>query len=358
MMTWHNTASLHARVGEVTARIAERSHERRARYLDRIEKAADAGPRRQALGCANQAHGFAACHPGDKAMLRGGRGPNLAIVTAYNDMLSAHQPYETYPEQIRAAARRGGRDGAGRRWRPRHVRRRHSGRGGHGALPLLPRGHRAVDGGLACRTRPTMPRSISASATRSCPASSSARSTFGHLPAVFIPAGPMTSGLPNDEKARIRQLFSEGKVSREALLEAEAASYHGPGDVHLLRHRQHEPDDDGDHGAAPARRLLRQSEHAAARCALTTRRRASRAMAITALGNDFTPGRADARRKACLRERHRRAACHGRLDQSHDAHRRHGGGGRASQLTWRRFLRPCRRRAAADARLSRTARRM
>jgi phosphogluconate dehydratase len=95
-------------VQAVTERIIERSRPSRARYLERIAAAASKGPQRRALGCANQAHGFAACQPGDKAVLRGGDGPSLAIVTAYNDMLSAHQPYERFPELIRAAAREAG----------------------------------------------------------------------------------------------------------------------------------------------------------------------------------------------------------------------------------------------------------
>ena len=95
------------RIGEVTERIIARSHENRSRYLDRIAAAAGHAPRAR-LGCANQAHGFAACSPGDKARLAAGRAPNLAIVTAYNDMLSAHQPYERFPELIREAAREAG----------------------------------------------------------------------------------------------------------------------------------------------------------------------------------------------------------------------------------------------------------
>src|SRR5665213_2793318 len=97
--------TLHARVGEVTERIAKRSRDTRRRYLDQIERAVSQGPARKALGCANFAHGFAACGPGDKQALRDGVAPNLAIVTAYNDMLSAHQPFERFPELVRAAAR-------------------------------------------------------------------------------------------------------------------------------------------------------------------------------------------------------------------------------------------------------------
>jgi phosphogluconate dehydratase len=101
-------ATINSRVGEVTERIARRSHDRRARYLDQIAAAASTTPLRQHLGCANQAHGFAACGATDKTMLRNGKSANLAIVTAYNDMLSAHQPYERFPELIRSAARAAG----------------------------------------------------------------------------------------------------------------------------------------------------------------------------------------------------------------------------------------------------------
>ena len=97
--------TLNARVGEITERIVRRSRDARRRYLDQIEAAVSQGPTRKKLGCANFAHGFAACGPGDKQALRDGVAPNLAIVTAYNDMLSAHQPFERYPDLIRAAAR-------------------------------------------------------------------------------------------------------------------------------------------------------------------------------------------------------------------------------------------------------------
>ena len=141
------TTQLNARVGEVTNRIVERSRSSRQAYLARIDAAVAGGPARKRLGCANFAHGFAACAPGDKEALREGTGANLAIVTAYNDMLSAHQPYARFPDLIKEAARAVGRLGPGRGRRARHVRRRHPGRAGHGAFPFLARRHRAVDGG-------------------------------------------------------------------------------------------------------------------------------------------------------------------------------------------------------------------
>ena len=148
-MSQNGSTALNARLGEVTQRIVNRSHDGRQRYLDRIAAAAEAGPRRQRLGCANQAHGFAACGVGDKSMLRDGGGANLAIVTAYNDMLSAHQPYETYPEMIRRAAREAGGVAQVAGVRAGHVRRHHARRGRHGTVAVLARSHRARDRRLA-----------------------------------------------------------------------------------------------------------------------------------------------------------------------------------------------------------------
>ena len=134
----------------------------------RIDKAASQGVARKKLGCANFAHGFAACAPGDKAALKEGEAPNLAIVTAYNDMLSAHQPYERFPDIIKRGGARGGRDGAGRRRRAGHVRRRHPGRGRHGAVACSRATSSRCRRRSRCRTRCSTRRSISASATRSC----------------------------------------------------------------------------------------------------------------------------------------------------------------------------------------------
>ena len=153
--------TIHARVAEVTERIVARSHDARSRYLGRIDAAAEqAKTPRAKLGCANQAHAFAAAPANDKARLAVGRTPNLGIVTAYNDMLSAHQPYETYPELIRRAARAAGGHRAGGGRRAGHVRRRHPGRGRDGAVALLARRDRARHRGrpfasnLRCRRLP------------------------------------------------------------------------------------------------------------------------------------------------------------------------------------------------------------
>ena len=286
MLTWHSTTPLHARVGEVTARIVERSHDKRQRYLGRIEAAAAKGPRRQALGCANQAHGFAACHPGDKAMLRSGEGANLAIVTAYNDMLSAHQPYQTYPELIREAARQAGGAAQVAGGVPAMCDGVTQGEAGM-ELSLFSREVIALSTAVALSHQTFDAAVYLGICDKIVPGLVIGALAFGHLPAVFIPAGPMTSGLANDEKARIRQLFSEGKVGRAELLEAEASSYHGPGTCTF-------------YGTANTNQMMMEimglhlpgasfvNPDTPLREALTTAA-AKRAMAITALGNDYTP---------------------------------------------------------------------
>ncbi len=221
-------SSVKARIGEVTERIAKRSYDTRQRYLERIAAAAQNRPVRQSLGCANQAHGFAACGPSDKSMLREGVGANLAIVTAYNDMLSAHQPYEHYPEIIRKALHEANAVGQVAGGVPAMCDGVTQGQDGM-ELSLLSReviamsaavglSHNMFDGALFLGV-----------CDKIVPGLTMAALSFGHLPAVFVPSGPMASGLPNKEKVRIRQLYAEGKVDRMALLESEAASYHAPG---------------------------------------------------------------------------------------------------------------------------------
>ena len=161
--------TLHARVGEVTERIIAQKPRPPLR-LSRAHRRARTSRARIAakLSCGNLAHGFAACGAGDKAHLAGDVVPNLAIVTAYNDMLSAHQPYERFPDLIREAARRGRRRGAGGGRRAGDVRRRHAGPARHGAVALLARRDRACRPASRCRTTCSTRRSFSASATRSC----------------------------------------------------------------------------------------------------------------------------------------------------------------------------------------------
>ena len=185
-------------------------------------------PRRAGLGCANQAHGFAACGPEQKVALRGRERAQLAIISAYNDMLSAHQPFEAYPEIIRRAAQRSG--GVAQV---------------AGGVPAMcdgiTQGYPGMELSLFSRDVVAMATAVGLShdvfdgvvmlgvCDKIVPGLLIGALQFGHLPAALIPAGPMSSGLPNSEKKRLRNLYAEGKIDREALLDAEAASYHGAG---------------------------------------------------------------------------------------------------------------------------------
>src|SRR5208282_4173798 len=218
---------LNARMGEVTQRIAGRSRDSRRAYLDRIDDAVAKGPARKRLGCANFAHGFAAC-AGDKKALRDGTGPNLAIVTAYNDMLSAHQPFARFPDLIKEAARAVGGSAQVA-----------------GGVPAMcdgvTQGEKGMELSLFSRDVIALATAVALShdmfdaavylgiCDKIVPGLLIGALSFGHLPAVFLPAGPMPSGLPNDEKSKIRQLFAEGKATRADLLAAEAEAYHAPG---------------------------------------------------------------------------------------------------------------------------------
>ena len=276
----------HASIEAITARIVERSKPHREVYLDRVKQAASRKPHRSTLGCANLAHGFAVCSPAEKAALTGDVVPNLGIITAYNDMLSAHQPFEKYPAIIRqAAAEAGGIAQVA------------------GAVPAMcdgvTQGMAGMELSLFSRDAIAMAAGIGLShnmfdaavylgvCDKIVPGLVIAALSFGHLPAVFVPAGPMTSGLPNDEKARIRQLYAEGKVTRAELLEAESKSYHGPGTCTFYGTANsnqmlmeimgfHMPGSSFINPGTPLREAL-------------TREATKRALAITALGNEFTP---------------------------------------------------------------------
>ncbi len=275
-----------AAIEAVTARIRERSKPSRELYLARLDKAAGRGPHRTVLSCGNLAHGFAACSPGDKAALAGDRAANLGIITSYNDMLSAHQPFETFPALIKAAAHEAG--GVAQV---------------AGGVPAMcdgvTQGRPGMELSLFSRDLIAMAAAVGLShdmfdaavylgvCDKIVPGLVIAALTFGHLPAIFIPAGPMTSGLPNDEKARIRQLYAEGKVGRDELLEAESKSYHGPGTCTF-------------YGTANSNQMLMEimglhlpgasfvNPGTPLRDALT-KEAARRALEITALGNDYRP---------------------------------------------------------------------
>lgn len=220
--------TVHHTVGEVTRRIAERSAETRGAYLERMAAQMHRGPARRRLACANLAHGFAATEPADKEALRGLVKPNLAIVSSYNDMLSAHKPFEDYPAQIKAAALRAGAIAQVAGGVPAMCDGITQGRAGM-QLSLFSRDVIAMSTAIALSHDMFDAALLLGVCDKIVPGMLIGALSFGHLPAVFIPAGPMASGLPNGEKARIRQMYAEGKVGREALLDAEAASYHGRG---------------------------------------------------------------------------------------------------------------------------------
>jgi phosphogluconate dehydratase len=220
--------SLHPRVRAVTERIRERSRESRAAYLERIAAQAANEPARKRLSCTNLAHGFAASAAPDKQALKELRWPNLAIVTAYNDMLSAHQPYERFPGLIRAAAREAGATAQVAGGVPAMCDGVTQGQPGM-ELSLFSRDVIAMSTGIALSHGMFDAALCLGVCDKIVPGLLIGALSFGQLPVVFVPAGPMPSGLPNKEKARLRQQFAEGKVGRDALLESETGSYHSAG---------------------------------------------------------------------------------------------------------------------------------
>ena len=273
-------------ISAVTEKIAQRSKAARRRYLDKIDAAIATTPKRKSLGCANIAHGFAACGTQDKNALRNGNAPNLAIVTAYNDMLSAHQPFETYPETIRAAARAAGGTAQVAGGVPAMCDGVTQGETGM-ELSLFSRDVIALSTAVALSHQMFDAAVYLGVCDKIVPGLIIGALSFGHLPAVFIPAGPMTSGLGNDEKAKIRQLYAEGKIGRAELLDAEARSYHGPGTCTFYGTANsnqmlmeimglHLPGSTFVNPGTPLREAI-------------TRESAKRALAITALGNDYRP---------------------------------------------------------------------
>ncbi|MBC7477869.1 MAG: phosphogluconate dehydratase [Pseudorhodobacter sp.] len=218
---------LHPTLARVTDRIRERSLTSRAAYLQRIAQAKSEGPARAHLSCGNQAHAYAAM-TADKPALTAARVPNIGVVTAYNDMLSAHQPYEHYPEIIRATARRLGATAQVAGGVPAMCDGVTQGRAGM-ELSLFSRDVIAMAAGIALSHNVFDAALFLGVCDKIVPGLVIAAASFGHLPAVFVPAGPMTSGIPNDEKSRVRNAFANGTASREDLMAAEMASYHGIG---------------------------------------------------------------------------------------------------------------------------------
>jgi len=219
---------MHSVIQQVTDRIIARSQVSRAIYLKRVEQARMKGPHRGALACGNLAHGFAACNAQEKADLRSLIKANIGIISSYNDMLSAHQPYEAYPAVIKQAIADVGSVAQFAGGVPAMCDGVTQGQPGM-ELSLLSRdviamsaavglSHNMFDGGLMLGI-----------CDKIVPGLLMAALSFGHLPFVFIPAGPMPSGIPNKEKARVRQLYAEGKVGKAELLDSESASYHSAG---------------------------------------------------------------------------------------------------------------------------------
>ena len=213
---------------KVTANIVARSRVTRAAYLEKIDRARGHGPHRKRLSCGNLAHGFAACSSDDKAAIRGSVHPNIAIVTAYNDMLSAHQPYERYPELIRRTAREFGATAQVAGGVPAMCDGVTQGQGGM-ELSLFSRDVIALSTAVSLSHDMFDAAMFLGICDKIVPGLLIGALAFGHLPAIFVPAGPMPSGIGNDQKSKVRQLYAEGKASRAELLEAEAASYHAPG---------------------------------------------------------------------------------------------------------------------------------
>ncbi|MDR9455134.1 MAG: phosphogluconate dehydratase [Spiribacter sp.] len=215
-------------VEQVTDRIRERSQGSRGDYLRRLDAAAAEGPVRSSLSCTNLAHAFAAAPDGDKAALKGLQRPNVGIVSAYNDMLSAHQPLERFPALLKQAVREAGGTAQFAGGVPAMCDGVTQGQPGM-ELSLFSRDVIAMATGVALSHNTFDAGLCLGVCDKIVPGLLIGALHFGHLPFVFVPAGPMPSGMPNDEKARIRGLFAEGKVGRDALLESESQSYHGPG---------------------------------------------------------------------------------------------------------------------------------
>ncbi|MDB5367769.1 MAG: Phosphogluconate dehydratase [Rhodospirillales bacterium] len=219
---------IHPTVARVTERVQARSAATRAAYEARMQHAAANVPARSSLSCGNLAHGFAASGTEDKLALKRTRRPNIAIVSSYNDMLSAHQPFERFPAIIKDAVRTVGAVAQFAGGVPAMCDGVTQGRTGM-ELSLFSRDTIAMATGIALSHAMFDGALMLGICDKIVPGLVIASAVFGHLPIIFVPGGPMTTGLSNSEKSRVRQLFAEGKVGRDELLEAESASYHGPG---------------------------------------------------------------------------------------------------------------------------------
>ena len=276
---------LNSIVEDVTARIVKRSKDTRKTYLDRMRAAAQDGPRRGHLTCGNQAHAFAAMEAQKDALVEA-QAPNIGIVTSYNDMLSAHKPFEDFPRQIKEIAMQNGGTVQVAGGVPAMCDGVTQGQVGM-ELSLFSRDVIALSAGVALSHNTFDSALYLGVCDKIVPGLVIAAATFGYLPGIFLPAGPMTSGLPNDEKAKVRQEFAQGKVGREELMAAEMASYHGPGTCTF-------------YGTANSNQMLMEfmglhlpgasfvNPHTELRDALTAAG-TKRALEITNLGNDYRP---------------------------------------------------------------------
>lgn len=218
---------LNPTIARVTERIIKRSEDTRSAYIERMKALGDQGPRRAHLTCGNQAHAYAAMGS-DQAALMAERQPNLGIVTAYNDMLSAHQPFQRFPDLIKDAAREHGATAQVAGGVPAMCDGVTQGQMGM-ELSLFSRDVIAMAAGIALSHNTFDAAIYLGVCDKIVPGLVMATGTFGFLPSIFLPAGPMPSGLPNDEKAKVRQKFAKGEVGRDELMRAEMASYHSPG---------------------------------------------------------------------------------------------------------------------------------
>lgn len=270
---------------QITQRIIERSKPTREAYLAKIDRAIDQGPKRAHLTCGNQAHAYAAMGD-DKGALVDARAPNLGIVTAYNDMLSAHQPFATYPDLIKQAARAVGATAQVAGGVPAMCDGVTQGQTGM-ELSLFSRDVIALAAGVGLSHNTFDAAVFLGVCDKIVPGLIIAAATFGHIPSVFLPAGPMVSGITNDEKASVRKKFASGECSREELMAAEMGSYHGPGTCTF-------------YGTANSNQMLMEfmglhlpgtsfvNPNTPLRDALTAAG-AQRAAAITHLGDEFIP---------------------------------------------------------------------
>ncbi|UOA26742.1 phosphogluconate dehydratase [Pseudosulfitobacter sp. DSM 107133] len=277
--------ALNPKIQDVTARIIKRSQDSRARYLDNMRRASEDGPRRAHLTCGNQAHAFAAMGA-EKAPLVEGISPNIGIITAYNDMLSAHQPFQRFPDLIKQTALANGGTAQVAGGVPAMCDGVTQGQTGM-ELSLFSRDVIALAAGVALSHNTFDSAVYLGVCDKIVPGLIIAAATFGYIPSIFLPAGPMPSGLPNEEKSKVRQLHASGQVGRDKLMEAEMASYHGPGTCTF-------------YGTANSNQMLMEfmglhlpgasfvNPDTDLRDALT-HAGAKRALEITNLGNDYRP---------------------------------------------------------------------